>query len=67
MLAISPRTWPSPIGTNLYAVPWTSTFRYYEHIDGSRRTRALNRLTKVFPPAELLPMAKSSRIDDLSR
>ncbi len=52
-------------GTSLYAVPWTSTFRYYEHIDDSRRTRALNRLTKVFPPAELLPMAKSSRIDDL--
>jgi hypothetical protein len=52
-------------GTNLYAVPWTSTFRYYENLDTSRRTRALNKLTKVFPPAELLPVAKSSRIDDL--
>ena len=26
---------------------------------------SLNRLTKIFPPAELLPVAKSSRIDDL--
>ena len=52
-------------GENLYAVPWTSTFRYYDRIDSSRRSRALSRLTKIFPPAELLPTAKSSRIDDL--
>ncbi len=52
-------------GESLFAVPWTSTFRYYEHIDDSRRTRVINRLTKVFPPAELLPVSKSSRIDDL--
>lgn len=52
-------------GEMLYAVPWTSTFRYYERIDSSRRSRAMARLTQVFPPAELLPVAKSSRIDDL--
>lgn len=52
-------------GKSLFSVPWTSTFRYYDQIDSSRRSRALNRLTKVFPPAELLPVSKSSRIDDL--
>ena len=52
-------------GESLFSVPWTSTFRYYDTIDTSRRSRALNRLTKIFPPAELLPVAKSSRIDDL--
>ena len=52
-------------GETLFGVPWTSTFRYYESIDQSRRTRALNRLTKVLPPLELIPMARSSRIDDL--
>ena len=52
-------------GIKLFGVPWTSTFRYYESLDNSRRTRALHRLTNVFPVAELLPVAKSSRIDDL--
>lgn len=52
-------------GQTLFSVPWTSTFRYYEAIDRSWRTKALNRLTQVFPPAELLPVAKSSRVDEL--
>lgn len=52
-------------GNIVYGVPWTSTFRYYDSIDPSRSARARNTLTRVFPPLELLPGARSSRIDDL--
>jgi hypothetical protein len=52
-------------GSTLFSVPWTSTFRYYDRVDTTRRSRVLNRMTKVIPPMELLPLAKSSGIDTL--
>lgn len=52
-------------GTTLFSVPWTSTFRYYDRVDSSRRSRLLNRITAVVPPLELLPLAKISGIDTL--
>lgn len=42
-------------GEMVHAVPWTSTFRYYGEVDSSRSSRFRNRLTQVFPPAELVP------------
>lgn len=41
-------------GESLYSVPWTSTFRYYDQIDGGPAARAMNRLTELLPPLELL-------------
>jgi hypothetical protein len=52
-------------GTTVFSAPWTSTFRYYDRIDRSRRSRLLNRLTAVVPPLELLPLAKVSGVDTL--
>jgi hypothetical protein len=42
-------------GRTLYSVPWTSTFRYYSHIDESARSRMMNALTRRIPLFELLP------------
>jgi hypothetical protein len=52
-------------GKQLYSVPWTSTFRYYEQVDNSRWSRALNRATQVAPILELLPLGKTDGIDTL--
>lgn len=40
-------------GKVIYAVPWTSTFRYYRCVDRSWGTRIRARLTSLFPPLEL--------------
>jgi hypothetical protein len=45
-------------GNDVYAVPWTSTFRYYSKIDDSLRSRFLGRLTNILPIVELLPGAR---------
>lgn len=50
-------------GKTLYSVPWTSTFRYYDRIDTSRRSRALTRLTSILPPLELLPLGQTDAVD----
>jgi hypothetical protein len=50
-------------GKTLYSVPWTSTFRYYDRIDTSRRSQALTRLTKIVPPLELLPFGQTDAVD----
>ena len=42
-------------GTNIYACPWTSTFRYYDELSMSRRMKLRMRLIRIFPPFELLP------------
>lgn len=52
-------------GERLFAVPWTSTFRYYEDIDTSRRSKALNRATRLLPPLELLPLGKTQGVDTM--
>jgi hypothetical protein len=52
-------------GTTLFSVPWTSTFRYYDRVDSSRRSRVLNRVTAIVPPLELLPLTKIRGVDTL--
>ncbi len=50
--------------TDLYAVPWTSTFRYYDQFNMSRRLRAWMQLTRIFPPAELIKPPGETRTVD---
>lgn len=45
-------------GTDVFSVPWTSTFRYYKEIDGSLKSRLRNRVTRILPPLELLTSAR---------
>jgi hypothetical protein len=52
-------------GKTLYSVPWTSTFRYYDQIDRSLRSRVLAAATAKFPPIELVNMGRSDRVDSL--
>jgi hypothetical protein len=40
-------------GRDVFAVPWTSTFRYYQQIDRSLAARFRDKATRVFPPLEL--------------
>ncbi len=42
-------------GENVFSVPWTSTFRYYNKIDRSWRSRFANSLKDTFAPLALLP------------
>jgi hypothetical protein len=42
-------------GTTIYSVPWTSTFRYYNKIDRSWRSRLGNTLKDSIAPLALLP------------
>ncbi|MCA9234355.1 MAG: hypothetical protein KDA44_02735 [Planctomycetales bacterium] len=41
-------------GTNVYSIPWTSTFRYYSDIDKSWGARFGNAAKSIFPPLELI-------------
>ena len=50
-------------GTTVYSVPWTSTFRYYSQVDRSFVSRTVNALTRLFPPLELLPIAKPKPVN----
>ncbi len=50
-------------GNTVYSVPWTSTFRYYAGVERGFFTRALNNLTKIFPPLELLPIIEPKSIN----
>ena len=52
-------------GKVIYAVPWTSTFRYYRCIDRSWSTRIRARLTSLFPPLELFPSGNHMPISNL--
>lgn len=51
-------------GTNLYAVPWTSTFRYYDTVDKSRFSKFLNNMTEKISVLELLSFGKTEPITD---
>lgn len=48
-------------GENLYACPWTSTFRYYDELSMSWLLRLKMKLIKVFPPTEFLPVPGDSK------
>jgi len=51
-------------GSTIYSVPWTSTFRFYNKIDSSWRSRLGGKLQSVFPPIELLPLRKQQPITE---
>ncbi|HHX68699.1 MAG TPA: hypothetical protein GX708_11680 [Gallicola sp.] len=51
-------------GENVWAVPWTSTFRYYDDINESKVDRAVNKITKLFPFIELISVRKNKSIDN---
>jgi hypothetical protein len=50
-------------GRIVYAVPWTSTFRYSPNEDRRGRRSLTNSLIRVFPPLELLSLSKPKAID----
>jgi len=43
-------------GRTIHSVPWTSTFRFYNKIDKSWRSKLGGILQGAFPPIELLPL-----------
>lgn len=49
-------------GEMVYSVPWTSTYRYYSHVEKGFGTRTFNAFTRIFPPLELLTLSKPKRI-----
>ncbi|MBN1877738.1 MAG: hypothetical protein JXA33_26185 [Anaerolineae bacterium] len=44
-------------GKSIYAVPWTTTFRYYSQVEEGLWSRAVNKMTRVLPVLELFPLA----------
>ena len=51
-------------GRNIYSVPGTSTFRYYDRVEQSKWSKIVNSVTKFVPPVELLGLAKNKPIED---
>ncbi|WP_435415576.1 hypothetical protein [Polaribacter aestuariivivens] len=51
-------------GKDIFAVPWTSTFRYYDTVDTSRFSKFLNNLTEKISVLELLSFGKTEPITD---
>lgn len=50
-------------GTNIYSVPWTSTFRFYNHLKESKLDKFVNLLKKKIPIFELITLKKKKSID----
>jgi len=50
-------------GKNVWAVPWTSTFRYYDEINESKTDSIVNRITSILPVMELVSVKKNKSID----
>ena len=50
-------------GESLWAVPWTSTFRFYDDINQSKMDSFLNTITKLLPVLALFKFTKSKSID----
>jgi len=49
-------------GDNLFAAPWTSTFRYYDTVDTSKFSKMLNNLTEKISVLELFGFGKAEPI-----
>lgn len=49
-------------GRKIYAVPWTSSFRFYSNMEQSRGSKLKNRATKVFPPLEYVSFSKATPV-----
>lgn len=50
-------------GENVWAVPWTSTFRYYDDINESKIDTIVNKITSILPIMELISIKKNKSID----
>jgi hypothetical protein len=50
-------------GVDVYAVPWTSTFRLYDEVNESKVEKAINKVTSVVPALELVKLTKNQAID----
>lgn len=50
-------------GENVWSVPWTSTFRYYDEVNESRFDSFVNWLTKYIPILEFISFQKKRSID----
>jgi hypothetical protein len=51
-------------GRRVFALPWTSTFRYYENVDARRLARFKHRATTALPFLDLIPLVKDKSIMD---
>lgn len=49
-------------GENIYSVPWTSTFRFYNHEKESKLDRFVDLLHERIPILQLLPISKQKSI-----
>lgn len=47
-------------GKNIYAAPWTSTFRYYNHTKESKLAKLVSVLNKIIPVLELFSIKRKS-------
>lgn len=50
-------------GRTVFAVPFTSTFRFYPQLIERRRSRIYHRIADVIPPLELIPRKRELRVD----
>lgn len=50
-------------GENVWAVPWTSTFRYYDEVNESKLDTLINKLTSYIPVLEFVSFQKNKSID----
>jgi hypothetical protein len=50
-------------GRTIFAVPWTSTFRYYPQLNGNGHGSTQRRVIDAIPVLELLPLSRSRRVD----
>ncbi|WP_028855467.1 hypothetical protein [Psychrilyobacter atlanticus] len=51
-------------GENIFSVPWTSTFRYYNHEKESLKDKVVNLLRKNIPLFQLVSIKKKKTIDE---
>lgn len=51
-------------GEQVFALPWTSTFRYYNNLDARIISRLKRRAIQILPLLELLPAAQDKSITD---
>lgn len=51
-------------GQRVFALPWTSTFRYYGNVDTRWLARLKRRAMRAFPFLDLLPIVKDKSITD---
>ncbi len=50
-------------GIDVYAVPWTSTFRLYDEVNESKVEKLINKITSIIPALELIKITKKQSID----